>query len=301
MEELQMEKEETEVVVMSNLAKGELIEEKEVEETTDTVVQLKEGIVVKEENPILPVEEPKLITPTEYFKIVKDRRHTITDETLQNVYDVCLGLLNKDIKTGQTDAVKKLLFELETVEKELGIVRMGITTFIYRDDIEQYIENISDKVVKIIELSQYEREIPDEVAAIVESVKDKFDKLYIVFTDYTGEMEKKVAQERRDKDPILFGTFLELDKKNTTKRFYYLADWEDEYCHLTLDKLVIEMKAIKNENIVRTIKTPGDIVELKEQLRQLEKSKDGNSFFMKPEPQVKENILHHIMTFIGRK
>ena len=31
------------------------------------------------------------------------------------------------------------------------------------------------------------------------------DKLYILFTDYTGKEQRKVAKERREKDPILFG------------------------------------------------------------------------------------------------
>lgn len=84
---------------------------------------------------------------------------------------------------------------------------MGITTFIYRDDIEEYIDNIAKDTVKIIELENYEREIPDEIVAIIEQVKDKFDQLYVLFTDYTGKVERQVEKERRQKDPILFGTF----------------------------------------------------------------------------------------------
>jgi len=248
------------------------------------------------------MENEKFITPTEYFTAIKEKRNFITDEKLLVVYDNCLSLLNKASVTGQTDAINKLIFQLETIEKEIGIVRAGINTFVYKDDVEEYIESISDKAVKIIELSQYEREIPDEIVDTITNVKDKFDKLYVVFTDYTGEMEKKIAQEDRDKDPILFGTFENKDSKVLIDRFYYIGDWEDEYCDLTLDKMVEEMKVLKSENILRTIKTPEDIAEFKKQLRQLEADKNKiGTFTIQPEPPVKENLFKKIRTFIGRK
>lgn len=146
---------------------------------------------------------------------------------------------------------------------------MGITTFIYRDDIEEYIDSISKDVVKIIELQNYEREIPDDVVAIIEKVKGKFDKLYVLFTDYTGKAERKVEKTRRQKDPILFGTFQNERLKTVIDRFYFLADWEDEYCDLTFDKMVNEVRASKNRNIAKTISTPEDIEELRKQLNEL--------------------------------
>lgn len=246
--------------------------------------------------------EQKFITPTEYFNKVKAKRHTITDERLLQVYDNCLSLLNKARITGQTDAAEKLIYQLETVGKEIYIIREGINTFVYQDDMREYIDNISDKAVKIIEISQYEREIPDEIIDIVEKVKDKFDKLYVVFTDYTGEVEKKVEKERRDKDPILFGTFKNAENKVLYDRFYYLGDWEDEYCDLTLDKMVEEMKDKTSKDILRTISTPTDIAEFKKQLRQLEASKNGNtSFAIKAAPPVKENVFKRIKTFLMGK
>lgn len=61
------------------------------------------------------------------------------------------------------------------------MIALGVDTFIYRDDIEEYIDNVAKDVVKIIELENYEREIPDEIVSVVEAVKGKFDKLYVLF------------------------------------------------------------------------------------------------------------------------
>lgn len=220
-----------------------------------------------DENEVMQ-EETKL-TPQEYFDVVKEKKHSIDDEQLKAIYDNCLELLNKYMTTGQKRGVEKLMFHLSCIEKEREIVKMGITTFVYRDDIEFYISNVASDVVKIIDIESYEREIPDEIVEIVSKVKDKFDQLYIVFTDYTGAVERQVQKERRQKDPILFGTFQNGSTRSVIDRFYYLGDWIDEYCDLTLDKMVNETKNVGKRNIVHTIKTPEDLEELKEQLNSI--------------------------------
>jgi len=212
----------------------------------------------------------KELTPSEYFEMLKNKKNKITDQELQRIYDNCLVLLNKYKITGQTKAMKKLIFHLETIEKEREIIKLGIDTFIYRDDIEEYIDNIAKDTVKIIELENYEREIPDEIVEAYEKVKDLFDKAYVLFTDYTGKVERQIQKERRDKDPILFGTFQDRDSQTVIDRFYFIGDWEDEYCDLTLDKMVNEIKQNKNKDVMLHIKTPEDIKELKEQLNRIE-------------------------------
>lgn len=226
------------------------------------------------------------LSPSQYFDYVKDKKNTITDEGLQTIYDNVLELINKYKITGQKKGLRKLMFHVECIEKEREIVKMGVNTFIYRDDIEEYIDNVAKNTVKIIELENYEREIPDEVVELIAQVKDKFDQLYIVFTDYTGKIEKQVAKERRDRDPILFGTFQNQSSRTVIDRFYFLADWEDEYCDLTLDKMVNETNKVGKRNIVRTISTPQDLEELKEQLDTL--VDNNSSFIIKSVSETKE-------------
>lgn len=245
------------------------------------------------------------LTPQEYFDQVKERKNHITDEALVKVYENCLELLNKYKITGQKKGARKLLFHLECIEKEREIVRMGIDTFIYRDDIEEYIDNVAKDTVKIIELENYEREIPDPIVEVIAAVKDKFDQLYIVFTDYTGKVERQVKRERRSKDPILFGTFQNQANRTIIDRFYYLGDWEDEYCDLTLDKLVNETEKIGKRNIVKTISTPKDIDELKSQLDSI--SEKDNKFILttnvvKESSKQKKSWFKNVKTiFNGKK
>lgn len=207
------------------------------------------------------------MTPTEYFNTVKELKHTITDEVLANAYQNCLEMLEKCKITGQHKGAKRLIFHLEAITKERDLVKMGINQFVYKEDIEYYIQNVASDVVKIIDLESYEREIPDEIVEVIAKTKSMFDQLYIVFTDYTGEVEKKVEKERRDKDPILFGAFKNENNSVIVNRFYFLGDWVDEYCDLTLDKIVSECNDVGKRNIVHTMKTPEDVKEFKEQLR----------------------------------
>ena len=235
------------------------------------------------------------MSPQQYFDAVKSRKQNMTDEKLCAVYDNCLTLLNKYYITGQRVGMEKLLFHLDCIEKEREIVSMGIDTFVYRDDIEFYIEEVAESVVKIIDIESYEREIPDDVVNIVSRVKDKFDQLYIVFTDYTGNAERKVEEERRRKDPILFGTFQDEKSRSINDRFYYLADWVDEYCDLTLDKMVNEVRKNSGKNIEHKISTPEDLEELKSQLSFITKQDDVYVF---SDNKVEKSFFGKIKTFL---
>ena len=227
-------------------------------------------------------EMKKDLTPTEYFEMVKDKKQKVTDEMLDEVYNSCLKLLSKYKITRQIKAMKKLMFHIGTIEKERELIKKGINTFVYYDDIETYIRDIAPKnkrVVKIIELENYERDIPDEIVAKVATVKELFTRMYVIFTDYTGMTERQIKREAREKDPILFGTFQDLNTGSIVERFYFIGDWVDEYCDLTLDKLVTEYKVEKGNNIMNTLITPHSLKELQKQLDELEE--DGNGGYRK--------------------
>ena len=249
------------------------------------------------------IDATEEIHPEEYFNAVKERKHEITDEVLFNTYKNCLELINKYVITGQTRGLRKILFCMDSIDKERELVKMGINTFVYRDDIDFYIDKVSKNTVKIIELERYEREIPDEIVDVIAQVKDKFDQLYVVFTDYTGKEERKIEAERRQKDPILFGTFQDKDKRVIVDRFYYLGDWIDEYCDLTLDKMVNETENLGKRNIIRTISTPEDIQALKEYLNtppEIE-SDSITSFKMVPDKEkTNESIFSKVKTFFTK-
>ena len=205
------------------------------------------------------------ISPSQYFDYIKNAKNDITTEALKESYSVFLKLAEKYTKLGQKESLKKLCFLADTLKKEEKLIELGITKYIYKDVIEDYIENVADKTVKIIELSRYMREVPDELVETIEKSKDLFDEFYVVFTDYTGKEERKVEKERRDKDPILFGVFK--NDSNVSDRFYFLGDWVDEYCDLTLDKMVEQYQENKGYSPAVETKIPETTDELIEILK----------------------------------
>ena len=214
-------------------------------------------------------EEKEKITPSQYFDYLKEAKNTITTDALKNSYPVFLQLGEKYHKLGQTESLKKLCFLADTLKKEEQLIELGITTYVYKDAIEDYIENVAENTVKIVELSRYMREIPDDLVETVEKARTIFDELYVVFTDYTGKEERKVEKERRDKDPILFGSFR--NQTNIADRFYFLGDWVDEFCDLTLDKLVEQYKEKRDTTPTMTTKIPETTDELIEILKSYKK------------------------------
>lgn len=206
------------------------------------------------------------ITPSEYFEQVKEKKQTITDEKLKQMYESCLHLIEKYRETNQIKGLQKLVFHIETIEKEYQLLEAGIDTFVLYEDLTDYIENVADKVVKIIELRNYEREIPDEIVEVISKTKHLFNEMYVVFTDYTGEVECQIEKERRDKDPILFGTFQDIQTGTVIERFYFLGDWEDEYCDLTLDKMVAQIKKKSRKDVTHTVQTPIDTQALRDEI-----------------------------------
>lgn len=208
------------------------------------------------------------ITPKELMEQIKSMKTKITNDDLQSFYNVCLEKLDKYIITGQIDACKKIKFLIDNVSREYKLIENGIDTFVYFNDIKDYINQVKDKQISIIELSRYEREIPDEIIDVISMCRENnlFDEYIILFTDYQKEMSKKTAKQDREKDPILFGMMYNEETNTACPRFYYLGDWEDEYCDLTLEKMLSKIGEDKAHNISKPVKT---IEELNEKLNKL--------------------------------
>lgn len=261
-----------------------------------------------EEN--LDKNEEKTITPYEYFQNMKGKLQTMDDERLEKVYQNAIYLAERYNRTGQTKGLRKLKFHIESIVKEKQILDAGINKFVYRSDIEEYIQDVADKQVVILDLKSYERNLPDEIIETLEKVKDLFDEFYIVCTDYTGEMARRVQEERREKDPILFGAFLDREKNAINERFYYIGDWIDDYCDLTLDKMVAEMEEETGRNILNDmLPIPKTQEELQDQLNSLNLKEDESTNSVKltlisssdDSTKKRSSFFTRIRTFFSKK
>ena len=215
------------------------------------------------------------LTPTQYFEMLKGMKKDVTEDDIENVLNNCLELMKKPRITGQKKMAQKIYEQSQILMRELAAVKAGFDTYVLRVDILHYIKNITKKTVKIIELENFERDIPDDVIDKLVEAQPLFDEFFIVFTDYTGEAERTVEKEKRDKDPILFGTIHHPGKdKVPTNRLYYIADWVDEYCDLTLEELCLQYEGSMKKGITHKNKIPTTLEELKEIFENQDKESD---------------------------
>lgn len=217
----------------------------------------------------------KTVSPADYFAEVKSRKQVMTEAGLTNLYENCLALLAEYQRSGQVAAQKKLLFHIDNIAREKKLLDIGIDTYVYKSDVDDYIHMVDNKVVKIVELENYQRRIPEEIIERIEACKGIFDRMYVVFTDYTKREERHVNAIARERDPILFGTFQDTATLTVVERFYFIGDWVDEYCDLTLDKMVATVKAKRDRDIIKKFETPETIQELTAQLNNLDSTMNG--------------------------
>lgn len=206
------------------------------------------------------------ITPSEYFDYVKGLKKKVEYSEYDIVIDTGLKMLEKTKITGQTEMAKELTHQIELALRELDAAKKGFDVFVDRKDIEKYISKVESKSIKIIELSRYSRDIPDDILDKVSKARDIFDELYIVFTDYSLKETKKVAKERRDKDPIMFGAFTNNEEDANfyvEDRFFFIADWIEDKCDLTLEEIIRDTRDKENRDITYQLSVPSNEKQVK--------------------------------------
>ena len=225
-----------------------------------------------------PVKDYKFNLKEHFNSIYTPIGNKLVKPYLHGGIENSIGTISFNLDDIQVDT--KDIINLETKEADIELLSNEEIDNMYKEDIEEYVNKVEDKVVKIIELKNYPREIPDELVDVIKDTEHIFDDFYILFTDYTGEVEKQVEEVRKEKDPILFGIFK--NGNNLYNRFYYLGDWIDEYCDLTLEKIIEE----EGERIAKTISTPITTDEL---LLELERIKEERS-------NTKNDNIHYTYT-----
>lgn len=227
----------------------------------------------KEETELITIGDravaPEDITPSIYFDYVKGLKQKLDHNEYDHIVDNALKLMKKCEVTGQTAMAKELAHQVDLCIRELNAAREGFDVFVNRKDIEKFIDKVEGKAIKLMELKNYPREIPDEAMEKISKAKEIFDELYIAFTDYSLKETKKVAKERRDKDPVVFGAFMDKDdtddksKVYIEDRLFFVADWVDEKCDLTFEELVRNVSSMLDKEVTYRVSNPEDEEEIK--------------------------------------
>lgn len=223
------------------------------------------------------------VEPNEYFRHLKGKLQETEEKELYASLEYLLSTVKDAKSLGQEKLLSSVKLNSRIILNELKLNAIGINKFVYRNDLKEFIDKVTPaNSVKVIELERFPRIIPQHVVQEIKRVKDLnlFDKYCVIFTDFTKQTystpeEKKVIN--RNRDPIIFGYFEDSKTNEKGERFYFIADWEDEYCDLTIEKLANKMAKDKIGEGVVTIKDVKSIV--KDATKLVSSKRDSTGFF----------------------
>lgn len=169
----------------------------------------------------------------EFFERAKMSKKEIV--ILDGIVSKYLNQIERASKLGQTAMVESMKDDIEIVKKEaMACIKGGIKEYIEKDQLDNLIKK-SEKGIAVTPLKNFTRYIPDDVANKLEKLQSLniFDEYVVVHYDPKREAVKMTKkEEEKAKDPILFG------KINGSSNFYFIGDWVDEFCNLTLKEIV---------------------------------------------------------------
>jgi hypothetical protein len=180
--------------------------------------------------------EPRpTMTVEEFFSDVKN-----TASELEVVQERARGYeraLRAAREAGQVAFAEQLQDGLQAFRAEAQLVAAGLPLFIEEAKVVEFAAK-SPRGIRLDWIRNFTRQIPDDVLARKRRLDELevFDNYAVMHYDPDG---KSVADTKAEaaarKDPILFGLM------RGRRVLYFVGDWVDEYCDLTLDQFADAM------------------------------------------------------------
>ncbi len=171
--------------------------------------------------------------PELFFQYVKMKFTPNQLEDLTDRLTKLKGILVSTELTGQTALHENIAMQLSSMVREQEIAAFGLGTYLDK----KFITLMKHKVptLKYEKLENFPRVIPEEIRNKIIAIRlaEVFDEYKILYLDGSKINITTSAAKIKKKDPILFGTL-----KEHKDRLYFIVDWTDDFCDMTLDKMV---------------------------------------------------------------
>lgn len=182
-------------------------------------------------------KEASLIDPLEFFRTVK-----LTTEESKKLYvdrsQPYLLAIERANTMGQKALVDQLLSGMFIAKYESILRAEGYDKSITESQLVEFVKK-TKKGIQLSYIKNFARNIPLDVIEKKKKVDGLyvFDNYCVLYYDPTNKSYSQTTQERekerqRKADPILFGMLA------GSRKLYYIADWVDEYCDLTLEEFL---------------------------------------------------------------
>lgn len=192
------------------------------------------------------------LTVEEFFASVKNSAEEL--ELVKERYANYEKSISHLKRSGQLAVLERMEHELEIHRAETQLFAIGFRKVITEENVSEFAKK-GCRELRLDWIKNFARLIPEAVLDAKEKCDENniFDNYVILHYDpYKNGTQKTQAEieAERKKDPILFGVIAGSNK------LYYVADWIDEYCDLTFDKIVEKLgeDAIKANDLTVDIK-----------------------------------------------
>lgn len=195
----------------------------------------------------------------EFFDSIKESVKELDENEINEILAKYKTVLINAQDNNQIALIEKIKDYAKTLKYELVLSTSKFNKFLTEKDIVDFhnVASVHEKYrtgLCLTYVKNFVKVIPNEVTeAKKEADKLKvFDNYVVLHYDYSGKaVEDTKAEKEKKKDPILFGVI------SGSKNLYFIGDWIDEYCDLTLDvvikKLGKEINVLDSETVKKNI------------------------------------------------
>lgn len=181
----------------------------------------------------------------DFFKALKHSPLEI--DIIEQRLDGYKRLLRLAEDAGQTALADEMKDNIKVVKTESQLIATGYTKVITEDQIIQFYKE-TEKGLRLDWVKNFTRLIPPEIVKQKKRLDELgvFDNYLVLHYDPNRKSYRLTkAEKEKKKDPILFGVIKD------SRKLYFVADWIDEVCDLTMEDLVKEFgeEAINKNNL----------------------------------------------------
>lgn len=180
-----------------------------------------------------------------------------------------LRAIHKASSIGQTALVSKLAREMVGNKYESFLAAEGYYYVVKEEDVVKFAKK-SEKGIAIDYIKNFARPIPDEVAdkIVKANALEIFDNYVIMHYDPESKSYMDTQKEEaKRRDPIVFGVIA------GSRKLYYITDWIDEYCDLTLEKFVDTIGISKDDLVEDEVEKEKIVAAKKEEKKAVKEEK----------------------------
>lgn len=187
-------------------------------------------------------EDEKYMDALQFFSLVKASSKESVATYRDRVSDYLKSIHNA-VTVGQTALVEDLLRGLVTNKYESVLFAEGLYYVVNEQQMVSFVKQC-EKGIKLEYVKNFTRPMPQDIVDKIAKINqlEVFDNYVVLYYDPDGKIYKETAKEEaKRKDPIIFGVIAGSEK------LYYVADWIDEYCDLTLEAFIDAIGVNKDE------------------------------------------------------